>query len=194
MADIEHSALTDSDGLHEPKGVSGASIDQIYVATGTGTGAWKDSTISQHGDMLITNNATATAVVAAVDPTLNTDTDYVKVTAGWVAGHESGVTFSTDKLVAAVTGDYKFTFWASVKIPLNNNFIGFKYAINDTTPYSLQKLISQSATTNDYRNMFGSAIVTLNASDTVSVYIAGSKTDNLIVEEAGAQMLLIHAS
>jgi hypothetical protein len=35
----EHRLLT-GDQLHEPKGIDTASIDQIYVATGSGTGIW----------------------------------------------------------------------------------------------------------------------------------------------------------
>lgn len=40
MPTVQHSSLTDPN-LHEPKGVSSASVDATYVATGTGTGSWK---------------------------------------------------------------------------------------------------------------------------------------------------------
>mgnify|MGYP000111791500 CR=1 FL=1 len=190
---IEHKNITDPDN-HEPKGISTAVTDTIYVADGIGGGSWERSGMSDHAEMAITNNATATAVTAAVDATLNTDTDYTKITAGWASTHLSGITFNVDELVAAVDGDYKIDFWATVKIPLNNNFIGIKYAINDTAPYSLQKIISQSVTANDYRNLFASAIVTLSATNTVSIYLAGTKTDNLVIEEGGMQMTLLHAN
>lgn len=36
-----HKNLTGSD-LHEPKGIEIASSDQVYVANGTGSGAWTD--------------------------------------------------------------------------------------------------------------------------------------------------------
>lgn len=35
-----HSALTDSDGIHEPKGISTASNNEVYVANGSGSGTW----------------------------------------------------------------------------------------------------------------------------------------------------------
>ena len=35
-----HSALTDSDGIHEPKGISTASNNRVYVSNGSGSGAW----------------------------------------------------------------------------------------------------------------------------------------------------------
>lgn len=194
MADVEHSDLTDADGIHEPKGISTADANQMYVADGAGSGTWQDNAMSVHGQMSITNNSTATAVTAAVDATLNTDTDYVKVTAGWATSHLEGITFNVDELVvpADIDGDYTLSFWCAVKVPLNNNFVGVKFAIDDSAPYSLQKLVTQSVTTNDYKNMFGSAMLTLTAGQTVSIYIAASKTDNIIVEESGCQLTLLH--
>ena len=40
MATIQHSSLTDSDGLHEPKGVATATSGDVYVADGAGSGSW----------------------------------------------------------------------------------------------------------------------------------------------------------
>lgn len=37
---VQHSTLTGSD-LHEPKGVAAASVNQVYSATGSGSGTWK---------------------------------------------------------------------------------------------------------------------------------------------------------
>ena len=39
MANINHSALTDP-YIHEPKGIAAASANKVYVANGTGGGAW----------------------------------------------------------------------------------------------------------------------------------------------------------
>jgi len=41
LADIEHSVITDPN-IHEPKGASTATADQIYIADGAGSGAWTD--------------------------------------------------------------------------------------------------------------------------------------------------------
>lgn len=188
---IEHKDITEPN-IHEPKGASTANSGQVYTADGLGSGNWKYTSNSCHGEMSIINNATATAVVAAVDPTLNTDTDYVKVTAGWGAPHLHNVTFNIDELVVSVSGHYDISFWSSIKIPAINNFIGIKYAVNDSAPYSLQKIVSQSTTANDYRNLSGHGAIDLTAGDTLSVYIAGSKTDNLVIEEAGLSIILLH--
>lgn len=46
MANVEHSTLTGSD-LHEPKGITGAAANEVYVADGAGSGSWSaiDSTV-----------------------------------------------------------------------------------------------------------------------------------------------------
>lgn len=188
---IEHVNISDPN-IHEPKGAAAAHGKSVLTADGAGGTSWNRQQMSDYAQMSIVNNATATAVTAAVDPTLNTDSDYVKVTAGWAKTHGIGITFNVDELQVAVDGHYLLHFWADVKVPANNNFIGVKVAINDTTPYSLQKLKSQSVTTNDYKNISGSAYISLSAGDTISIYTAASKTDNLTFEEAGVVLYLAH--
>lgn len=36
---VEHSTITDPD-IHEPKGVAAATVGQLYVASGAGSGTW----------------------------------------------------------------------------------------------------------------------------------------------------------
>lgn len=43
MANVQHSALTDPN-LHEPKGASTASNNEVYVADGAGSGSWTPRT------------------------------------------------------------------------------------------------------------------------------------------------------
>lgn len=54
-----HSSLTDPN-LHEPKGVSTATSGQVYVANGSGSGAWTARLPSMSGKSgyLLTNNGT----------------------------------------------------------------------------------------------------------------------------------------
>ena len=42
MANVNHSTLTDP-YLHEPKGVSTAAADLVYVSNGSGSGTWVDN-------------------------------------------------------------------------------------------------------------------------------------------------------
>lgn len=67
MAIIQHRDIT-GDNIHEPKGVSTALANQVYVASGVGSGAWKDlSPVSLAG--LATNGVTGTLL--SVDGTGN---------------------------------------------------------------------------------------------------------------------------
>jgi hypothetical protein len=42
MANVQHSSLTDPN-LHEPKGISSASTNQLYLSNGSGSGTWTNS-------------------------------------------------------------------------------------------------------------------------------------------------------
>jgi len=188
---IEHEDIDDSK-LHEPKGVKNALAGTIYRADGAGGGEWQHSSLSCHGQMEIVNNATVTAVTAAVDATLNTDTDYSKIVAGWGSPHVHNITFDTDKLTVLIAGHYELAFWSSFEVPTNNNFVGIKFSVNDSTPFSLQKIVTQSVTANDYKNVSGRSGLDLGAGDTLSVYMAATKTDNMVIEEAGLSLILLH--
>lgn len=106
---IQHRNIPDAQ-LHEPKGVSAASANQVYTANGSGSGVWKrpDTTViagmagdggstnlipvsngsngftfkrrAAYGSMTITNNTNNFAVPLAADLTLNTNSDYVLFT------------------------------------------------------------------------------------------------------------------
>lgn len=52
---VEHRLIPDAQ-LHEPKGVAGAGNKEIYVATGTGTGAWRKLTESDLSYTTAANN------------------------------------------------------------------------------------------------------------------------------------------
>ena len=182
-----------SESIGEPKGVGAASEGQLLIADGAGGSSWKHDLTNTHGDAIIAGNTTLTAVTAAVDASLATDSDYVKVTAGWSLAHGKQVTLNVDELVFPIAGEYFITFWADIKVPTTNNFVAIKYAVNDTPPYSNRKIITQSSSTNDYVNLAASGIVTsIGTNDTLSVYVAATKSDNLIVQEAGLIAFLLH--
>lgn len=182
-----------SESIGEPKGVGAAEAGQVHIADGAGSGSWEYNLGNVHADAIIASNTTVSAVTAASDVTLATDSDYIKVVAGWSLAHARNMTLNVDELVIGVAGEYFITFWADIKVPLNNNFVGVKYAINDTTPYSNRKVIAQSSTTNDFLNLSASGIVaSLSVNDTLSIYIAGTKSDNLVVQEAGLIAFMLH--
>lgn len=65
MATVQHSAITDPN-IHEPKGVAAATINKVYVSSGTGSGTWQKisppqlaglTTNGQAGDTLTVNGS-----------------------------------------------------------------------------------------------------------------------------------------
>tara|TARA_R110002051_G_scaffold66537_1_gene120555 strand:+ start:1888 stop:2352 length:465 start_codon:yes stop_codon:yes gene_type:complete len=56
----EHSTLTGSD-LHEPKGTAAANADQIYIANGSGSGAWTNGDNNIYLTLELTDCSTASS-------------------------------------------------------------------------------------------------------------------------------------
>ena len=76
MANVNHSSLTDP-YLHEPKGVATAASGDIYIANGSGSGAWKKG--HSHVDAYLAFDAatpayahSATTSFTVINPTLTT--------------------------------------------------------------------------------------------------------------------------
>ena len=67
MANVNHSSLTDP-YLHEPKGVAAASVGNVYVANGSGSGTWtaKESLVELSLEGYIENISTATTVYVPI--------------------------------------------------------------------------------------------------------------------------------
>lgn len=63
MADVAHSTLTGAD-LHESKGVAAAAANTVYVANGSGSGAWTPITSSGRWVLISTSNPSAAANVS----------------------------------------------------------------------------------------------------------------------------------
>jgi len=190
---VEHVNITDPN-LHEVKGASSASAGQVLVGVGDGTAEFRDSVFTTHGEMYISSYGTALALTAAGDATLNTDSEYVKITGTgmWNEGHVDGVTFSTDETVVPYAGDYELAFWTSITVASAGALVGIKYAINDSTPYSVRKVITSSKSAGDTSNISSVGFITnLSANDTVSLYIASDTTGNVTLKEAGLIIKLL---
>ena len=192
----EHNTLTGTQ-LHEPKGVTSASPGQSYVADGLGSGVWTTPPIATHGEMLVESYTTSFLVGAAVDPTLNTDSDYTKITASgmWSAGHLDNITFNVDELVVPVDGDYEINFWAALEVDITNTLIAVKYAINNATPYSTRKILTRSKVISDINSIGGFGYAEgLLAGQSLSLYIAADTTCNVTGREAGFTVKLLEAN
>lgn len=224
---IQHAVIADPN-IHEPKGVAVASSGSVYAADGAGSGIWKrvDSlalkglsgdggsankllitdgtngyTLKEafaYGSMTITGNTNAFAIGAAVDPNLNTNSDYVLFTgtgAPWVAGTPSfGITFSVDRITVPVTGVYQIELWSTITtFPSNVAKVSVKHRINGGT-FSARHPVAKSNAVGDVGNLDGFGLVALSAGDYIQLYMASSVAGGLIFSDVNTTIRLIRAT
>lgn len=224
MATVQHVSIPDAQ-IHEPKGVVTASAGYVYVANGGGSGIWKkvandalqglsgDAGVSgkkiisdgangfimrtdaAYGVMVVNGNTNNFAMTAAVDPTLNTTTDYVQYTgtgAPLASENLFGVTFITNRLIVPVTGLYRLDLWASVKsFPGATAKVGALYRVNASGAFATRNFIAKSGAAGDEAELTGFDLVQLTANDFVSLYLASTVTGNLIIEDLAFMVTLV---
>lgn len=223
---IQHQAISDP-YIHEPKGITTALANTLYMANGGGSGTWTkaSSTLLQglagdggianqrvvtdgtngfklitnqaYGAMVMNNNTNALALTAAVDATLNTNSDYFPVTgtgAPWIVSSvASGVTFVTDRLVAPATGVYKFEVVANISaFPTATAKVALKYRTNGTS-YGTRRFSTKSAGASDSGQIVLSETLILAATDFIQLYAASTATGGLILEDVVASLQLVSA-
>ena len=111
MANVQHSALTDTDGIHEPKGISTASSNQVYVANGSSSGSWKNlSNIPGSGWGYYTNTTYTSTTYFQLDNTEKTIPFNLKSVETNLPVTFNGIdstlmTLGTDTLLFVSTGD-----------------------------------------------------------------------------------------
>lgn len=194
---IQHSAITSDADLHEPKGAGSATSRQVLTSNGAGGTTFANGLMNTHSQVGIISNTTAKAVAAAADATLNTNTDYTKMTGAafpWTVSYTDNISFATDQFTLPYGGYYLVSFWGSFKVAAINTFMGIKYAINNTAPYSVQKLITQSTTANDIKSLSATSIIgPVSANDTLSFYIASTNATNITLQDGGVMVGYLHA-
>lgn len=171
-----------SETTMEPKGVSTAVAETVYVADGVGSGAWR-SLPEFSGAMVITNNATAYTLTAAVDGTLNTFSDYIKMTL-FSAGELDKLTFASNQLTIPTSGGGLYLVDTYMTIATNtvNTNVAIKFAINGASGVS-RRPRSFLATTGNYYSLSANGLVRLADADVISLHIASDKTANITVQD-----------
>ena len=190
-----HSTLSGAD-LHEPKGIESASAGTVYVANGSGSGNWLST--YAYGSLSINKNSITKTISlpAALDATLNTDTDYRKIvgTGMWLTGESSNVTLdvTNGEIVITVPGTYQISYCNSHKInTAASRVIAWKCAVNGVL--SVNKLVDTSSGSGTVNSVGGSQIKTLVAGDKVSMYAATTVADTLEIGDASLSVVLIKA-
>lgn len=179
MANVEHSALTDPD-LHEPKDISTATDGEIYFADGAAGGEWRP--FMEYATMTLNDNAgvTVTTIGTSAQKLAIWDADGPSVGATPDSTTDHDITVNT-------AGDYYVSFHAacSTAAPADAGEYQFRLRINGsesaTSAYKLGTRDDFSGTT-DLHDVIFSGIVTLAASDVLTIWIEsdeGGNTDDL---------------
>ena len=99
MANVEHSTITDPN-LHEPKGISAASADELYFADGGGSGTWQSLTDSTLGASAVAFSSKLLHIQETTDSTALVATDWATVTLDTVVTNQiSGASLSTNTII-----------------------------------------------------------------------------------------------
>ena len=187
---IQHSLITDPN-IHEPKGIASASIGQVYVADGAGSGDWENKATDSHAELFIDTGVTAFTLAAASAYTkLNPATE-------WTSGVNSIA--SNDAANGEITltdaGTYYVSFWIyfSTAALAAGTAYNFKYALDGTTS---PRTLSVAKTTNGSDKLAVSAtgLVTVTAGQKLSMYAGGDGTSSntaITVLEAGLTALRV---
>lgn len=155
----------------------------------------KASPCSDAGQLSIVSNTTGFSLVAAVDGTLKTNTDYVKLLgtgAPWVAAFTDGVAAdaTNGRLTVSLTGRYLIQFHAVIQFATVTNRLGFKYRVNGTI-FGNQRLITKNQAAADIMMVSGFGLADLSATNFVEIMVASDKTTSPIFEEASAALIML---
>ena len=122
---IEHRVIPEGN-LHEPKGVSTALANTVYVANGAGSGVWKTLNPVTHsfGSMLVPDPGNGSLLFPPItDKTLGTASQFILLTGSGIpfqSGPSARVSFSTNRLTVSVGGVYQVHFDATISATHND--------------------------------------------------------------------------
>jgi len=193
---IEHKDITEAN-LHEPKGVSTASADQVYVANGAGTGNWdsiNNAITVDYARSVIVGNTTSQSLTAATDSTLHTASDYADITPALLATDISrGITFNANKaFIIATAGIYMIEGWASISSTLTNNTVGLSFSVAGVANVVGSPVIkSKLKTAGDISTMSGFGIFSLPAGAVIAPVIADDGGATVTVHEGAFSIQFI---
>jgi hypothetical protein len=181
---IQHKLITDPD-IHEPKGAATASSGKVYLANGTGSGAWDYPPGKAHGEIYIDAGATSQTLSAA--------SAYAKLnpTGEWTAGVSNVLTLGAGTGIITLTqaGTYMINFWCqfSTASIASGTVYNFKYNL-DGTNSSRTLTVAKTSNGSDKLHVSALGLVTATANQVLSIYVGGDGTSSstaITVIEAG---------
>lgn len=190
MATIQHSALTDPE-VHEPKDITTAEAGAVYVADGSGSGAWQQPAGHAYGELYISEGVTAQTLSSA------SGTAKLNPTGEWTTNGNANVTLSAANGTITIThaGEYALDFWitfTTASIAAGAKY-RFYYTVNGTHG-TRNVYITKPTNGADTLHCAASGIATFAANDVVTIYVGGDATSSstaITPVEAGFSVQLI---
>ena len=156
MANVQHSSLTDPN-LHEPKGISTASANQLYLANGSGSGTWTNANRfpgTGWGKYTNTTYVGTTALAISTSAVLlpfTTDDTVSQIPITLTGTTSSLMNLSTETLQFVAAGDlHALTLTFQI------------YNLNPGTPTHIDILINGSSDGTTYSTLLGGTTVPLD--------------------------------
>lgn len=195
---VKHSTLTGSD-LHEPKGISLASANEVYVANGSGSGSWGYQSCLCYGAMRFVEVGSEFNIAAADTYYPVTGANLVTPAALWVTGQVgTGVTFANDgnneRLIVSTAGDYAIVLTLSFTGLTSASSWGMTAAINGSVPVNAA-VGNSTVAINATQHISIQGIVTLAEDDYVQMGLKNiGGTNNCNVESGILSIHLLNRS
>lgn len=169
MANVNHSTLSDP-YLHEPKGISSASINEVYISDGAGSGNWKKT--KRHINGYVTFDATTpayqhsvTTSYTALNPTFSTT----------LVDGFSGTTTPNARLIYTGSEDIiaKCHFLCNFGNTSGTDYdIEFVFYLNGAVMNGGHVIVT--AIKNEWRSVSLSDMVQLSTNDYIEIFVKGS--------------------
>lgn len=184
----------DSNMLKSLTGDAGVSGKGVVSDGGNGFAL---KTLAAFGSQTLTNNPVNFPLVAVADTTFNTPTQYTLLSgvgAPWLGEQLNGVTFTTDRLTASVSGTYRVDFWCNIAAFTGNTAkVSFRHRINGTT-YMTRKPTIKSGIAGDTAVITSFGLVAMSAGDYLQLCVASDTTGNLLLSDADMTLSLMKAT
>ena len=189
---IQHNTISDPE-IHEPKGISTAVADKVYMSDGSQSGSWVYPPCKPHAELYITSGTTN----LSLNGTANTYIDYNPSTEWTSSGNEDilTVTASNGEVNLILAGHYYIDFWTNFttsSVAAGTQY-KFKFAI-DGTEQSRTVTIEKHTSGADLLHVSASGTIAATANQKLSISVAGDATsagEIITPTEAGLTVLFL---
>lgn len=169
---MQHKDIPDGQ-IHEPKGISTATEDSVYVANGTGSGTWVKVIDRAYGELYTSAKTVSVAVANTYYPVQ-----------GLTGGLSDSVTYDTilGTATATKTGVYRFEFNTVATISgTTKQDVTWKYTINGVL--SGRSLTSSYGFSGDKLVSAAQALVSLQAGDVLGLQVTCDSIRDVIISD-----------